>query len=302
MACNSPSVQSVADKTLKAKEQIERLQSSLADTSKEACATFFRSIDDHFKSAYITDAREIGFNSAIKVEYTSEFSLDKIASVVTSSLQAISKATDPAVKNPAMSPDAISAYTDVVNKVAEAAKSSSTATASLSFSMNRLSPGLIAFLYATSTNIKDEETFGSEAVTATAIFYRFMQSIDDVKNQSAFGAAVIDARNYEQMKQLQAALTDSLAEGKIDIDTWSKLDLRYSEAIANIKKRLDDAKFRSERFAQAPAGAGLAGGLSGQLAFSQRLASAAAERLGSMGSQYRYVVEVIQSRLARGYF
>lgn len=69
-----------------------------------------------------------------------------------------------------MSPEAIDAYTDVVNAVAEAAKSSSTAAASLAFSMNRLAPGTIAFLFASSINIQDDETFGKEAVTTTAIY------------------------------------------------------------------------------------------------------------------------------------
>ena len=81
------------------------------------------------------------------------------AAVVISALKVAMLATDPTVLNAATSPAAIAAYTDVVNTVAEAAKSSSTSSASMSFSMNRLSPGMYAFLYASSVNIKDEDTY-----------------------------------------------------------------------------------------------------------------------------------------------
>jgi len=57
-------------------------------------------------------------------------------------LKAVAAVQDPTAIVSAMSLGAIEAYIDVINAVVEAAKSSSTASSSLAFSMNRLSPGL----------------------------------------------------------------------------------------------------------------------------------------------------------------
>lgn len=306
MACTSGSVQTVADKTVAAKAQIDKLQSMIKQQESVNKATFFDAISTHLADAKVTDARELAYNSDIKTEYTSEFSLDKIAAVVTSALKAVVAAQDPTVKLPAISSDAIAAYTDVVNTVAEAAKSSSTASASLSFSMNRLSPGMFAFLYATSTSIKDADTFGTEAVTTTAIYYRFMQSIDDVKNEAKFGEAVIDARNLLNMKTVQAALTDDLAAGKINIDEWMKKDDAYSQAVDRIQKRLDAAKFDTAKPLMLTREAGF--GVSVQHSFAtgstvnQEVVRAAIQRLSTMGAAYKVVIEKSNARLAGVYY
>src|SRR5690606_28304324 len=117
------------------------------------------------------------------------FSLDKIAKVVNQSLRTISTVKNAKVPDPAFSEDAIQSYTDMVNTVAEAAKSSSSAASSLTFSMNRLSPGLFAFLSAMSVSLKEEETFGKESVTSTVIFYKVIESIDDLKSETEFSEA-----------------------------------------------------------------------------------------------------------------
>lgn len=296
MTCTSGSVQSVADKTVAAKNQIDKLQTMIQAQEAGNKTRFYAEIEGHLKDAGVTDARELSYNSDIKTEYTSEFSLDKIAAVVTKSLTAIAAAQDPLAKKPAMSPEAIQAYADVVNTVAEAAKSSSTASASLSFSMNRLSPGLFAFLYASSINIKDVDTFGSEAVTTTAIYYRFMQSIDDVKSEASFGAAVIDAKNYLDMKTIQAALTDDLANGKIDIDEWMKKDAQYSDAVSRIKARLDANHLKSGVQLLSVQKPGK------ETSANQQLVQASIQRLSALGAAYQQVVETSQARLARSYY
>ena len=104
--------------------------------------------------------------------------------------------------------------------------------------MSRLAPGIYAFLQAKSTSILDEDTFGSEAVSCTSIFYRIMQSIDDIKNQAKFGLAVLDAKNLVDMKILQIGLTKRLGDGDIDIDTWVTLDSKYEGIIQGLKDRL----------------------------------------------------------------
>jgi hypothetical protein len=296
MACTSGSVQTVADKTVAAKQQVDKLLQMLQSQAGSDKDKFYTEISQHLGSGNIKDPREIAYNSALKVEYTSEFSLDKIADVVTSALKTLGTVTDPQVLKPALSKEAIACYTDVVNTVAEAAKSSCSSASSLSFSMNRLSPGLYAFLYATSVNIKDDDTFGSEAVTATAIYYRFIQSIDDIKNEAAFGAALIDAASYQQMKALQAALVDDLSNGKIDIDTWTKKDTAYDVAVKKIWDRLQAEKFQPHLL-QAAARALP----TGPTVF-QQLVRDAVQRLAAKGGAYLQAVEKSNARLGRGYF
>lgn len=306
MTCTSGSVQSVADKTVAAKQQIDKLQAMLQEQENANKQKFYEEINLHLADAKITDAKELGYSSDIKTEYTSEFSLDKIAAVVTSALKAAVAATDPTVPKAATSPAAIEAYTDVVNTVAEAAKSSSTSSASLSFSMNRLSPGMYAFLYATSVNIKDEDTFGSEAVTSTAIYYRLIQSIDDVKNGVKFSQAIIDANNLLKMKTLQAALTDDLASGSINIDEWTKKDIAYSAAIQTIQKRLDDAKFEAAQplvlTLEHGFGATVSHSFASGSAATQEVVRTAIQKLSAMGDAYKVVIETSEARLASVYY
>lgn len=306
MACTSGSVRAVADRTVAAKEQVVKLQNMLKEQDAVHKKTFFDMIDAHLSDAKITDARELIYSSDVKTEYTSEFSLDKIAAVVTSAIEAVGKAQDPAAKSPAMSQEAIDAYTALVNRVAEAAKSTSTSAASLAFSMNRLSPGLFAFLYASSVNIKDVDTFGSEAVTSTGIYYRFIQSIDDVKNEAKFGAAVIDAKNLLDMKKLQAALTDALAAGEIDIDVWTKKDEAYSKAVETIQARLDARHFDRTKPFVVPVAAGFGAPVEHSFAKgsleSQEVVRAAIQRLSGMGEAYKVAIEKSQARLASNYY
>ena len=306
MTCTSGSVKTVADKTIAAKNQIDKLQAMLQEQETANKDKFYSEINSHLADAKITDAKELSYNSDIKTEYTSEFSLDKIAAVVTSALKAAVAATDPTVPNAATSPDAIAAYTDVVNTVAEAAKSSSTSSASLSFSMNRLSPGMYAFLYASSVNIKDEDTFGSEAVTSTAIYYRMMQSIDDVKNEAKFGESIIDAKNLLHMKTLQAGLTDRLASGEIDIDDWTKMDAKCSAAIKTIRKRLDDAHFETAQPLVLTAAHGFGAPVSHSFAngsaANQEVVRSAIQRLSAKGEAYKVVIETSEARLASVYY
>lgn len=297
MACRTASVQRVADKTTDAADQIAKLQTMIEAQNETNKASFYLKLNQHLADAKVKDGREIGFNSAIKTEYTSEFSLDKIAEVVVAALKSAAAVTSSTVPNPAMSPAAIEAYTDVVNTVAEAAKSSSTSSASMSFSMNRLSPGMFAFLSASSISIKEEETFGTEAVTTTAIYYLFIQSIDDVKSEAKFGAALIDSENLLKMKKLQAALTDELALDKIDIDTWMKKDDAYSGAINKIQARLNAAGFESVSTRDLMAEKSIATNLA-----TQQLVSASIKTLSSKGKAYQAAVEMSERRLAEDYY
>lgn len=306
MACTSGSVKTVADKTVAAKAQIDKLHQMLEQQEAANKRKFHSEISSHLASAKIKDATELDYNSYIKTEYTSEFSLKKITDVVIGALKAAMAAKNPTVPNAAMSPEAIEAYTYVVNTVAEAAKSSSKSSASLSFSMNRLSPGIYAFLYAVSVSIKDSDTFGDEAVTSTAIYYRMMQSIDDVKNQERFGSAIINANNLLKMKMLQAGLTDQLALGKISIEVWVEKDAAYSEAIRKIQQRLNEDKFDMAR----PFALSLRDGFGEDVSHSfakgsvasQEVVRAAIQKLSAKGEAYKIVIETSEARLASNYY
>lgn len=289
MGCVSPSVQDAADATVNAKKAVERLQAALEAEKDTTKAKFFAEIDEALAAAKIADARQIGFNYNIKTEYTSEFSLDRIVGIVISAIQAVIAAQNPLAPAPATSPAALNAYSDVVVKVAEAAKSKAESSASLSFSMSRLSPGLFAFLYATSTSIKDDALFGTEAVTSTAIFYRFMQSIDDIKNEAAFGEAIIDQQNLLNMKTLQAALTDRLRRGEITVNDWVQLDGQYSGMIQTIRNRLAAGGFPPS-------------GVEARSSADQDVVRAAIEKLSDMGAEFAGVVAISSERLAANYF
>lgn len=291
----SPSVQDAADATVNAQKAVDRLQAALEAEKTNYENKFFAQINENFAKLGINDAQAIDYNYSIKTEYTSEFSLDKIVGIVTAALQAAIAAQNPLAAAPATSPEALNAYSDVVVKVGEAAKSSSQSAASLSFSMNRLSPGLFAFLYAASTNITDEALFGTEAVTSTVIFYRFMQSIEDIKRQAAFGEAVIDYENLMNMKTLQAGLTDRLAKGEITVNDWQVLDGQYSGMIQTIRNRLNSHQFP-------PAGAPEAERLDAGSDRDRSIVSDALEQLSSMGDAFAGVVKISKERLESHYY
>lgn len=289
MVCTSGSVEKVADAHAAAAEQVKKLEAALTAQSGADKAAFYADIEQHLADAKIHDAIQMEYAFNMKTEYTSEFSLDKIAAVVVAALNAVVAAKDPTSPTPGMDAEAIEAYTAVVNTVAEAAKSSSQSASSMSFSMTRLAPGIYAFLQAKSTNILDQDTFGSEAVSVTAIFYRIMQSIDDLKNQAEFGLAILDKKNLLDMKALQIGLTARLGAGEIDIDTWVTLDSKYEGIIQGLKDRLAEHGWES------------AAGGETELANMHSHAAealAAIDKLKNMSSRHQNIAALVQERLA----
>lgn len=297
MTCSSPSVKSVADKTENAKAQVRKLEQSLLDDDAKYEKYFKDEKEKSLSDAKIADARIINSNKDIKVEYSSEFSLDKIAAVIVDQLKTVAKGLSPKIPEPSMLDDAVNSYVDLVNSVAQSAKSSAKSSASLSFSMTRLSPGLFAFLYATSTTLKDVDTFGSEAICCTAIYYSFVESIDDLKNESKFDEAVIDTQNLKNMKILQAGLTEQLANKEIDIQTWSKLDKEYSKAIKQIKKRIKEHSFDQVTL--------LSEENMDVSYLSKEMLSiikASLKTISDMGPDFKDIVEITQQRIESSYF
>ncbi|WP_417368760.1 hypothetical protein [Flavobacterium beibuense] len=291
MACRTPSVERVADKSVNAQKQLDKLTESVKSQRDTLLDEFDGKVGENLKRARVSDGTILGSNDYIKVEYSYEFSLDKIASVIKDTLKAIAANKDSKSFQDAFSDEAVESYTDLVNSVSEAAKSKSTAAASISFSMNRLAPGVFAFLSATSASLLEEETFGNESITSTIIFYQLIYSIDDLKNQQSFDEAAIDIQNLMNMKRVQAALTDSLADGSITIDDWMARDEKLNAAVERLRARLDSRGF-ADRTQVASRG----------MSENQRLVTAALERLNKMGEVYYPAVSILESRLELSYF
>lgn len=309
MACRTPSVERVVDKTAKAKQQIDKLEAMIRGQEAANKSMFYHQIDSHLESAKIDDARETDYQANIKTEYTSEFSLGKIAAVVRSALKAAKFAIDPINPQAIISPKAIDAYSDLVVSVAEAAKSSSTAAASLAFSMSRLAPGAIAFLYASSVNIQDSETFGEEAITTTVIYYRLIQSKKDIALQGAFDATRIrvaaDLETYRRFIALQASLVDQLAGGKLTFEAYDVLDDKYAKKAAELHKRVKEGT-PVEELATAKLdviGTRKVMSATGILtSANDELVQTAIKRMSTMGNSYTKIIEKAQVRVAKGYF
>lgn len=297
MACQSASVEAVSKKTTRAQELIDAQQAQLMSRSDKFKTDFFAEIAKHLTDAGIKDASEIGYSFEIKTEYTSEFSLDKIAAVVIAALKAAIAAYNPTGLAQALSGQAVDAYCGLVNSVAEAAKSSSSSSADFSFSVNRLSSGIIAFLSAFSQNLKDKDTFGTEAVTTTVIFYRLMQSIDEIKIDTLRAAALIERDNLLRMKTLQAALTDELATGGMTIEEWMKKDDAYMEAVEKIQARLDASGLVTAEAAVEGEDTEAASRL-----LNERIIRSSVGLLSGMGADYAIVIERSMQRLENNYY
>jgi len=304
MACRTPSVNRVAknmNETLKGK--LAALEKTLKDKDDTLKTEFFKKIDEALADAKITDARQIGYNSAIKTEMTSEFNLDEIGKVINSALDtAIAVLGQPeskdavaaGVTSPLLTPKALESYKGLVTSVIAAARSSSQGAGSISFSMNRLSVGVYGFLYASSVNLTDKETFGDESITVTTIYYRIMQSIEDVQMQGAFEAVFIDKAAYLKMKKAQAALVNKLTEDPpMPVAVWMKLDADFSDAVAQVKARLDANQFKEN--------AGMAAGVRAAKPYFLEEDHAplknTIEKLKSRGPVYQAVIDTTMARL-----
>lgn len=246
MACRTASVKRVADKTVDAKKQLDKLENMIKSQEKVNKATFYEKMNQSLAEANITDAELTGYSSGVKTEYSSEFNIDAIAGVVTSSLKALNAATDPDDPKAYMSEKAIDAYVDVVNKVAEAAKSSSKSAASLSYSMNRLGPGIFSFIYSTSITMTDNETFGTEAVSTTALYYVYVRSNQSLMNDAKFEATkmLMDAtlKAISQWIKMQGAILDDLSNDKLTFDAYEKKDNFYLKRIELEKAKMEHSK------------------------------------------------------------
>jgi hypothetical protein len=300
MACRTASVKRGAGNVVKAIAALEELEKVMDGKDSVYKTDFSARIDDSLKAANIHDAELMAENSAIKTEYSSEFNIDAIAKVITTSLTAVNaaipKPTDPKAFQ---SSEAIEAYADVVNSIAEAAKSSSQAAASLSYSMNRLGPGIFAFVMARSETITDQETFGTESVSSTAIYYRYVRSNQSLQNDAKFEATkMLMAHVLAQIDKwikMQAALLDDLGNDKVTMELYETKDEKYDEFIAKQRAKMEHTEGVEIMESLAAAKPFGSSGI-------EELVGNVVKTLSSKGDAYKEIVGRAEARLSSGHF
>ena len=220
MVCTSGSVASAAAKSENATKKIVEIQTNMEAQQATKQGEFKTKIAASLADGKIDDGREIESQYRVLVEYSKEFSLDKIGEGINAALDILAarsasspsdKADAGTVAPPATTPEAIQSYKGMVTAVMAAGRSSSSVSNSLNFTKTRLAPGLIAFLYAFSSSITDEDTFGSESITASCVMYAFYQSITDLKQEGAFNSAECDFVQLGIAKQAEVNNTKDLA-------------------------------------------------------------------------------------------
>jgi hypothetical protein len=263
MVCRSPSVQSAADRTsnaLKAVEQLELAVKKRVDTYK---TDFDNRTKYALKKAKISDATLMTMGIETKVEYANEFSIDAITTVINNAIKAYGAATSDtggtesaSITAAATSDSALESYVDLITSIGEAAKSSAQTASSFSFQMTRMGPGMFLFISATSVNLYDKDTFGTETVSATTFTYKIMRSVDDIKATTAFdniliqagmfkSAAEIDAESIEKWKKVQLGLIDQITgeSGGITIEQYMEKDASIEKQVQDAMERLDNEHF-----------------------------------------------------------
>ncbi len=225
MACKSPSVKRVAEKSEVAKKAIEALSKQLKDLNDVEETAFRAKVEEMKNALNVDDFSPVIYDTNIKVEFTHEFSLELLVPVITNAIKALST-TLAAGGGPIgilTSPDAIGSYTSLVNSIAEAAKSSSSSAGSASFSMNKIAPGAFAFIATRSSTLQDKETFGEESVTATSFQHGIFTSIQDAKNLINYTLVVLYAKTIVKLSDAKVLYLDKLLKSEITIAEYSLL-------------------------------------------------------------------------------
>jgi len=250
MACRSGKVKNARENIDGALAQIDKLEATMESRAGTKESEFKDKISASLKAAGVSDGVEDkrtnidGKDYAVKVDYASEFDIDAIAKIVTDSLQIVGIiGSSPTPEQAAVSKEAIKAYTDVVNSVAEAAKSESKGGGTVSYSMSKILPGTWAFLYAISSNLYDKDTFGTETVTATAIFHTIVKSEKTIAIDQHFDNAIeIAKENGKSCRRYLAAqgkILDQFLDDEITEETFDSKDKLFDKKIQELQDAMD---------------------------------------------------------------
>ncbi len=312
--CRTAKIEEVVNDATAAIDQVKKLENQIKSEETARKQEFLKRIDEYLSLAGINDERFIQENTYIKVEYASEFSLDKIVEVVKDALQA---AADSAIAtNPTalLSSNATDSYSEVVVSIGEAAKSSSSTAANGSFSATRLAPGIIAFVYTTSVTIKEIQTFGTEAITATALHYALIESNQDFAQtkdietiQWTIKAAL---KAYKDFITLQASLVDRLSKNDITLDEYIALDNKYAETAKKLRERVKAAIDDVEKPEVTEASYNMGWNkkdsnksiLSERSLANRKLVESSLKLLSGFGKKYKPIIELNSNRLNANFY
>jgi hypothetical protein len=238
MACKSPSVRRVTENSEAAKNAIKALTRQLKDLNDAEEADFKTKLEQFQNALNVNDFSPVTYATNIKVEFTHEFSLDLLVPVITDAIKALST-TLAAGGGPIgilTSPDALGSYTSLVNSIAEAAKSSSSAAGSATFSMNKIAPGAFAFIATRSSTLQDKETFGEESVTATSFQHGIFTSVQDALNSPILPLVVLYAKTIVKLADAKILYLDKLLKNQLTIAEYSVLSQQIDAEIEKNKQ------------------------------------------------------------------
>lgn len=235
MACLSTSLEEVVKNSEAARKQVENLQKGLEDSNSINKKIFEDKRDEFFKNAGLDDITNGEVSQNIKVEFASEFSLEKVIPVVKAAIEAavaLYAGTTP------VTGETKKAFSDLVVAIGECAKFSSSAVSSMSFASNRLSPGLFVSLYASSVNIKDANMFGGKAVTATMYYYQLSKSNKDIAVDMKRVLMQMYAEGVISLNKKIIALGILYADGGITEDVYKERKKTIESIIKDMKPSL----------------------------------------------------------------
>jgi hypothetical protein len=299
--CNTPDLEKVVDKVTKAKESIDKLAKMVEDQESVNKASFYEKIDEALLQANISDKILEGYDSHVKLEFSSEFNIAAITKIVTASIKAIFSATSSTKVEAYRSEESIGNYVDVVNMIGEAAKSSAAASASKTFTMIRLAPGIFGFIQAKSESITQKETFGEESVTATAFYYVTVRSENSLKNDAKFDMIKSkmdhNATQYKGALNQLGVLLERLTIADIGIDEYLAQELTYEKMIDRYKEKIEKDTAIQPKGLQRRGSAKIYG--SKQL---EAVVSNALAKLATKSDKYNVIIHKSKKLLNKGYF
>ncbi|WP_109830135.1 hypothetical protein [Reichenbachiella versicolor] len=240
MACKSPSLEKVVKKTDAAKAVVVKLQKQLESLQIADEAEFNKRKNDLQSNLGVSDFKEANYSTTVKVEYSHEFSLDLLVPIITESIQLIASTLAPgsAGLKVLTSPDAINSYISLVTSIAEAAKSSSSADAAVSFNANKLAPGAWSLIATRSTSIRDKDTFGEESVTATLFQYGLYTSVENAKNEVAYSLVLNSATAIVKLSDAKTLYLNKLLKEDISVAQYSALSQQIDNLIDLEKNKI----------------------------------------------------------------
>lgn len=276
-------------------EAIKNLENSLKKYEKEYYQEFDERIEEVAASAKLGEMTETNRIFRIKTEYQSEFSLAKIAAVIGSVLKVAAATRGPSFDKIPLNSEAVDAYTDLVNSIAEAAKTNTQMETSFTFNWIKLTPDFAVFLMSKSSSIQDEALFGSESVCSTAVLYKGFNvtSVEKLKVESEepnlVGPAAAEFKALVAFKALQLSLSKRIAEDLITIATGIKLDGKYAMELVEINDRIKIYKYFDKGDYDSLINKTLKKHVEG--------ANLAFAKLNTLGESYQSMAQILQSRI-----